>query len=88
MRHAIFSSYSAAEAFAARVDAALDYPRPGSPVGVYPRGWTLRHADLVRHPTDQLWAYPLEGVPAGVVVGVLTVDSLSADWVPPSPFPR
>jgi hypothetical protein len=63
-------------------------PTPGSP------GWTTHVAQHRKHPTEELWAYPvpaemtaLEALKAGLtglaLAAVVSAHPLGPDWTPP-----
>lgn len=81
-----------AAALAARVDAALGYPR--TPTDADRRGdgvhaplaqaRTLRHADALQHPSRAEWAYPVDAVVEARLTDAerARVAELVADWTP------
>lgn len=84
----VFATQAEADAYAAKVDAAYGYPKPGVNVGggihvPAEQSRTLRHDNVLEKPvTKDAWAYPVdaavlakEPAPAGK-----TATTLDASW--------
>lgn len=60
MSHIVFIAQSDAAGYSGQIDTNAGYPKPGVSMGQGRTGptQTLRHADVVAHPTLPQWAYP------------------------------
>jgi hypothetical protein len=90
MMFLIFSTLADATDYQAQVDHALGLPSLGENVGDGEHvvdAMTLHYADVIAHPTLAQWAFPLDGVVAGLAIAApsATLATDLAGWFP-SPF--
>jgi hypothetical protein len=92
----VFSSMVDATSFSASMDARLGYPKAGVNIGPglhasIAEGTTLRHGEVVQHPTLMAWRYPDDGpvkteIGKGLVLPITaTEQTLDATWFPVGP---
>ena len=90
---AIFKDYKEAKFFSKQDNKIRGYPKPGCPAtpltvdGQPGYGWTIKHADILKHPAKDLWAYPIDGckVTRPPEAEILEAD-LTNDWFPDPDF--
>jgi hypothetical protein len=87
----VYLSQAPADAQSASVDAALGYPRDGVDIGggvhcTPAQSRTVRHAQVIQHPTLAQWAYPIDAVNSPVInpVVLATAVVLDTSWCPVS----
>lgn len=86
----VCDSLAKAQAFSAAINAKVGYPSDGVNIGggihaSAAEARTLRHADIIAHPTLPQWAYPQDPVEIGAAVALpvnATVQTLDASWFP------
>lgn len=94
MKALIFPDSASCDAFAAKVDAELGYPKPGTDIGdgihVPPaQSVTLRWAAPIEHPIQKgTFAYPVEGIDNAKLSktesdAVVIAATLTSDWAKP-----
>ena len=95
MKAIIFSDRASVDAYAAKVDAAEGYPKPGVNIGAGihappEQSITLRFADPIEHPTQKgTFAYPVDELDTSKLATKERTDALAAqllpaDWAPVS----
>lgn len=91
----VASALATAQAWAARVDAAQGYPKPGvfaAPGPFQPPTpfVTQTYSEILQHPTQQQWAYPSDAITDAALAGATALPAaaaLTADWAGTQPLP-
>lgn len=86
----VCSTQAAAQALSDAVDAALGYPRAGVDIGggvhaPASQSVTARYSYIIQHPTQPLWGYMVDGVPAPTlaVLAAPAAQAATAAWTAP-----